>query len=40
MGNYLSPRGIGWEGVDCMYLVQDMYHWQALGNTAMNLRVA
>jgi hypothetical protein len=30
---------IGWEGVDRMYLAEDMDRWRALVNTAVNLWV-
>jgi hypothetical protein len=29
----------GSEGVDLIYMAQDMYRWRALANTVMNLRV-
>jgi len=31
--------GIRWEGLDWMYLAQDMDQWQAILNTVMNLWV-
>jgi len=27
---------VGWEGVDCMHLVQDKVHWRAHVNTVMS----
>jgi len=30
---------VGFAGMDCIELAQDMDRWRALGNTAMNLRV-
>jgi len=35
----MDLRDIGWEGVDCMHLVQDRNQWRALVNTAMTLLV-
>jgi hypothetical protein len=32
-------KEIGWEGVDCMYLVQDRDQWWALVNVVLNLWV-
>jgi hypothetical protein len=30
---------IGWEGMKCMHLAQDIDQWRALVNTIMNLTV-
>jgi hypothetical protein len=30
---------IGWDGVDWVYLAQDMDQWRAIVNTVINLRV-
>jgi hypothetical protein len=30
---------IGWDGVDWIDMAQDRYHWRALVNTVLNLRV-
>jgi hypothetical protein len=35
----MDLREIGWDGMDCIDLVQDRDRWRALVNTAMNLRV-
>jgi hypothetical protein len=35
----MDLREIGWDGVDWVDLAQDRYHWRALVNTVMNLRV-
>jgi ribosome biogenesis protein Nip4 len=35
----MDLRAIGWEGVDWIHLAQDRDRWQAVVNTAMNLRV-
>jgi len=35
----MDLTGIGWEGVDWMYLAQGRDQWQAVVNTVMNLRV-
>jgi hypothetical protein len=35
----MDLREIGWDGVDWVDLAQDWYHWRALVNTVMNLRV-
>jgi hypothetical protein len=32
-------REIGWDGMDCIHLVQDRDQWWALVNTVMKLRV-
>jgi hypothetical protein len=32
-------RKIGWDGMDWTDLAQNRYHWRALVNTVMNLRV-
>jgi hypothetical protein len=39
--NYINPdlRGIEWDGVDWIDVVQDMAQWRALVNTVMNFRV-
>jgi hypothetical protein len=34
----MDLREIGWEGVDWILLAQDRDKWQAVVNTAMNLR--
>jgi hypothetical protein len=36
--SYQTSTEIGWEGVDCMYLVQDRDQWRAVVKTEMNLR--
>jgi hypothetical protein len=35
----MNLRGIGWDGMDWIDLVQDGDQWRALVNTVMNLRV-
>jgi hypothetical protein len=35
----MDVREIGWEGVDCIHLVQDRYQWWAVVKTVMNLQV-
>jgi hypothetical protein len=35
----MDTKGIGWGGVDWIYLAQDRYQWKAPVNTAMNLRL-
>jgi hypothetical protein len=35
----MDLREISWEGVDWVDLAHDWYHWRALVNTVMNLRV-
>jgi hypothetical protein len=35
----MDLREIGWDGVDWVDLAEDSYHWRALVNTVMNLRV-
>jgi hypothetical protein len=35
----IDPREIGWDGIDWINLAQGRYHWRALVNTVMNLRV-
>jgi hypothetical protein len=35
----IGLREIGWDGVDCIELVQDRDQWSALVNTVMNLRL-
>jgi hypothetical protein len=35
----MDLREIGWGGMDCIDLAQDMEQWRALVNMAMNLRV-
>jgi hypothetical protein len=37
--NKIILRGIGWEGVDWIYLAQDRNQWWALVNMVMNLQV-
>jgi hypothetical protein len=34
----MNPRKVGWEGVDWMYLVQNVDQWQALVSRVMNLQ--
>jgi hypothetical protein len=31
---------LGWKGVDCIDLAQDMYIWWAVVNTVLNIRVS
>jgi hypothetical protein len=35
----MDLREIGWDGIDCIDLAQDMDQWRALVNTVMNLWV-
>jgi hypothetical protein len=35
----IDVRGIGWDGMDWIDLVQDRDKWEALVNTVMKLRV-
>jgi hypothetical protein len=35
----MNLREIGWDGMDCIDLVQDKDQWRALVNMIMNLRV-
>jgi hypothetical protein len=35
----MDLRGIGWDGMDWIDLVQDRDQWMAFVNTVMNLRV-
>jgi hypothetical protein len=35
----IDLREIGWDGMDCIDLAQDMDWWRALGNKVMNFRV-
>jgi hypothetical protein len=35
----MGLRGIGWSGMDWIYLAQDMDQWRAFVITVMNLRV-
>jgi hypothetical protein len=35
----MDCREIGWEGVDCIRLIQDRNRWRALVNTVMDLQV-
>jgi hypothetical protein len=35
----LDLREIGWDGIDWIYLAQDMDQWRALVNMVMNLQV-
>jgi hypothetical protein len=35
----MDLREIGWDGMDCIDLVQDMDQWRAPVNTVMNLLV-
>jgi hypothetical protein len=35
----MYPKGIGWEGVDWIHLLQDRDQWRALVNVVMNLWV-
>jgi hypothetical protein len=35
----LDLREIWWEDVDWMHMIQNMYQWQAVVNTVMNLQV-
>jgi hypothetical protein len=36
----MDLREIGWDGMDWVYLAQDMDQWRALVKTVMNLRVS
>jgi len=35
----MEPREGGWEGMDCMYVLQDRDQWWVLVNTVMKLQV-
>jgi len=35
----MGLREIGWGGVDCIHVAQEMDQWWALVNTVMNLQV-
>jgi hypothetical protein len=35
----LDLRDIGWDGVDCIDMVQDSDQWRAVVNTVLNFRV-
>jgi hypothetical protein len=35
----MDLREIGWDGVDCVDLIQNRDKWRALVNTVMNLQI-
>jgi hypothetical protein len=35
----MDLREIGWDGMDWIYLAQDMVQWRALLNTVMNFQI-
>jgi hypothetical protein len=35
----MDLKGIGWEGMDWIHLVQDRDQWRAVANTAVNVWV-
>jgi hypothetical protein len=35
----MDLREIGWDGMDCIDMLQDRDQWRALVNTVLNLRV-